>query len=111
LLFHDLRRSANRNMRDAGLPQPVRMNIMGHKTASMDRRYGIVDLTGIQIARELLARKAEKSSSKTVPDTARGRFDTSTSLGGLPEEPLSGWHLVRDTKLVSDRGETRVGRP
>jgi integrase len=53
LLFHDLRRSANRNMRDAGLPLRMRMKIMGHKTASMDRRYGIVDLTDIQIAREL----------------------------------------------------------
>jgi integrase len=29
LLFHDMRRSANRNMRDAGLPQPMRMKIMG----------------------------------------------------------------------------------
>jgi integrase len=64
LLFHDLRRSANRNMRDAGLPQPMRMKIMGHKIASMDRRYGIVDLTDIRIARELLANKPQKASGK-----------------------------------------------
>ena len=63
LLFHDLRRSANRNMRDAGLPQPMRMRIMGHKTASMDRRYGIVDLTDIRMARELLAKKPEPPSA------------------------------------------------
>jgi integrase len=69
LLFHDMRRSANRNMRDAGLPQPMRMKIMGHRTASMDRRYGIVDLTDIQIARELLAKKAQKVFVKAVPDT------------------------------------------
>ena len=71
LLFHDMRRSANRNMRDAGLPQPMRMKIMGHKTASMDRRYGIVDLTDIQIARELLAKKRGKESAKTDPDDTR----------------------------------------
>jgi integrase len=57
LLFHDMRRSANRNMRDAGLPQSLRMRIMGHKTASMDRRYGIVDLTDIQIARDMMGKR------------------------------------------------------
>jgi integrase len=68
LLFHDMRRSANRNMRDAGLPQSLRMRIMGHKTASMDRRYGIVDLTDIQIAREMMSkRQAQK------PEPARKR--------------------------------------
>jgi integrase len=71
LLFHNMRRSANRNMRDAGLPQPMRMKIMGHKTASMDRRYGIVDLTDIQIARELLAKKRGKGSAKTDLDDTR----------------------------------------
>ena len=65
LLFHDMRRSANHNMRDAGLPQSMRMNIMGHKTAAMDRRYGIVDLTDIQLARELLAKKPPKASAKS----------------------------------------------
>ena len=42
------------------------MKIMGHRTASMDRRYGIVDLTDIQIARELLAKKSEKESEKAI---------------------------------------------
>jgi integrase len=35
LHFHDLRRSANRMVRDKGLPQSVRMKVMGHRTASM----------------------------------------------------------------------------
>ena len=69
--WQNVRRSANRNMRDAGLPQPMRMKIMGHKTASMDRRYGIVDLTDIQIARELLAKKRCKESAKTDLDDTR----------------------------------------
>jgi integrase len=60
LLFHDLRRSANKNMRDKGIPQAVRMQIMGHRTASMDLRYGIVDLDAIKIAREKLAAEAPR---------------------------------------------------
>jgi integrase len=57
LLFHDLRRSAARNLRRAGVPE---MKITGHKTRAMYERYDIVDEEDI---REV-GRKAEQFHSK-----------------------------------------------
>jgi Phage integrase family len=49
-IFHDLRRSACKNMLAAGVPQSIAMKISGHKTDSMFRRYAISSESDLRTA-------------------------------------------------------------
>lgn len=67
-LVHDLRRCAARNLARAGVREDVAMEITGHKTRSMYRRYRIVDEKDLMEAAEKLQSHLEsQDGAKVIP--------------------------------------------
>jgi integrase len=71
-LFHDLRRSACRNMVAAGVAQVTAMQVSGHKTDSMFRRYAIVSETDLRTALRATQAYLAAAKEKIVEMAANG---------------------------------------
>ena len=76
LLFHDLRRTAVRNLRRAGVAESVIMRITGHHTRGVFERYNITDQSDTieagKMAEEFLTRGHAQDSSQITSQT-KGR--------------------------------------
>ena len=66
LLFHDLRRSAARNLRRAGVTQKVSCEFSGHKTDSIFDRYNISDFDDLKEAARKLERFHGESRTRKI---------------------------------------------
>ena len=63
---HDFRRTAVRNLERAGVPRSVAMQMVGHKTEAIYRRYAIVSDADLRAAADKLAAIETETRTGTV---------------------------------------------
>jgi len=92
VLFHDLRRSAARNMRRAGIDRSVIKRIGGWKTEAMFLRYNIIDERDfVEAARKMESYRAQECSPGAI--STESSTVAEKSLPGSP--PADSGNLLR----------------
>ncbi|MFL6446346.1 MAG: tyrosine-type recombinase/integrase [Bryobacteraceae bacterium] len=85
LLFHDLRRTAVRNMIRAGVPEEIAVLISGHKTASMLWRYNMTAATGIKDS----GNRINFDEAVEYPGFSLGQLQEESRTQSGPKTPLT----------------------
>jgi integrase len=92
LLFHDLRRTAVRNLRHSGVAEGAIMKIGGWKTRSVFERYAIVSQSDIADAMNKLQARRRENAAATKEQTelfgqALGRVSPENTGSPVPPSP------------------------
>ncbi|PYV54374.1 MAG: site-specific integrase [Acidobacteria bacterium] len=88
LLFHDLRRTAARNLRRAGVAEGVIMKIGGWKTRSVFERYAIVSQSDIRDAMTRLEAGQQRDNAEAALEQKSAEEQFGQTLGRIASEKV-----------------------